>query len=37
MGIFLAAQAFVLRKHLNIESDTAGENETSEQPSQQQH
>ena len=29
MGIFLAAQAFVLRKHLNIESDTAGENETS--------
>ncbi|MDU1347501.1 MAG: septation protein IspZ, partial [Eikenella corrodens] len=28
MGIFLAAQAFVLRKHLNIESDTAGENET---------
>ena len=37
MGIFLAAQAFVLRKHLNIESDTPPENETSEQPSQQQH
>ena len=35
MGIFLAAQAFVLRKHLNIESDSASENETSEQPSQQ--